>query len=338
LQYKIPQNVGIEDKIVGPFTLRQLIIVAVGCGISYVLFAVMSKVYELNFLEYFLIVLPALIAIAFAMVKINNIPLIKFIFLFLEFSIKPKSRLWDHRGISSIVAPDLDETKKETVVSGEGSELDKKAKRAANLNDLTRTLDSGGFDHLRDVEHDDIDDTYDDDLVTQAYFGHKRNESETENMYWRTKDAHMKMLDAFAAMPTTKLKKGSVEAMQAQQEIAKVKKEVEEQTVKSALSPKTAQAKSTATATQTPTPKPAPKATPQPSTPTPTKHAQSTTTPATQAQPTATKKKPRKRKRPVPKPARKGSVNTTNKAKPAQIVPKTQSPKSKVQNPNSQAP
>ena len=72
MQYKIPQNVGIEDKIVGPLTLRQLIIISVGVGISYVLFALLSKVYELNFLEYIIIAIPMLLAVAFALIKIND--------------------------------------------------------------------------------------------------------------------------------------------------------------------------------------------------------------------------------------------------------------------------
>ena len=45
LQYKIPQDIGIEDKIVGPFSLRQLLIVAVGGGISYAIFAISSRLY-----------------------------------------------------------------------------------------------------------------------------------------------------------------------------------------------------------------------------------------------------------------------------------------------------
>ncbi len=256
----------------------------------------MSKVYELNFIEYIVILIPALLAFAFAMVKINNIPLIKFLFLFLEFSIKPKGRVWNHRGISSVVAPDLGNTKKEDMVTGYESKMDRKAKKAANLRELTRTLDSGSFNHLRDVEHDDIDVSRDDDLVTQAYFGHKRNESETENMYWRTKDAHIKMLDAFAAMPTTKLKKGSVEAMQAQQEIAKIKKEVEGKQVVATSPP----------ITKSPL-----------------------------AQSTVPHKKPRKRQRQVPKPARKGSINTTDKAQPVKIItqrPKAKNSKLKTQN------
>lgn len=325
MQYKIPQNVGIEDKIVGPLTLRQLIILAVGCGISYVLFAIMSKLYELNILEYIIIAIPAVLAAAFALIKINDVPLIKFLFLFLEFSIKPKKRIWDHRGIAALVAPDLTVGAAKTEVTAAEGELDEKAKKAANLRGLTQVLDSGGFEHMEPVEHKDIDTVHDDNLVTQAYFGHK--ESKTENMYWRTTEAHKAMLDHFASLPVTQLKKGTKEAAIAQAEVAKVEKEVEEmqrqkkgkQVVKAA--------------TNRPAPKPA-QAAASPICPNcggkmTEGHvcpiAPKAQAPAQSEVATQPKKKPRKRKRPVPQPVRKNNqVNTINKNQPTEYIPKAQ--------------
>lgn len=225
MQYKIPQNVGIEDKIVGPLTLRQLIILAVGFGISYVLFAIISKLYELNILEYVVIVLPGLFSAAFALVRINDIPLTKYLFLFLEFAIKPKRRVWDHRGIVSIVSPDLTQETVTTAVRED--ESGKKARTAGNLSELTRMLDSGGFEHVRPVVHTDMDKTKDDDLVTEAYFGNKRDQSATQNMYWRTKDSQMKRLNILASLPVTELKKGTKETAIAQEQILKAKEEVD---------------------------------------------------------------------------------------------------------------
>ncbi len=224
MQYKIPQNVGIEDKIVGPLTLRQLIILVVGFGISYVFFATLNKLYELNILEYIIIAIPAVVAAAVSLIKINDIRLTKFILMFLEFSIKPKKRLWDHRGIASLVAPDLTEIKKEEKAPKDT--LGQKAKKAANLSDLTQVLDSSGFEHLETIDHKEIDEVHDDDLMAQVYFGHK--DSSTGNMYWRTRESHKKMLDLFAKLPVTKLKKGSKEAAIAQKEIAKAKHEAED--------------------------------------------------------------------------------------------------------------
>lgn len=194
LQYKIPQNIGIEDKIVGPFSLRQLIILAVGGGISYVLFAISSRLYELNFIEYILIALPGIISVAAAMLKIHNVTFAKYILLMLEFAIKPKKRMWDHRGISALVAPDLTE-KKTTAKEGAAAE---RGRKGVNLSSLSAMLDSGGFENVEQVKHEDIDKVDDDDLITEAYFGHKKKESSTENMYWRTREVQKKKLDILA--------------------------------------------------------------------------------------------------------------------------------------------
>ena len=40
---KIPQNIYVEDRIIGPVTLKQLIITGLGMGISYVLYATVTK-------------------------------------------------------------------------------------------------------------------------------------------------------------------------------------------------------------------------------------------------------------------------------------------------------
>jgi len=193
LQYKIPQNVGIEDKIVGPLSLRQLIILSIGIGISYVLFAIIGKFYELNVFEYVVISLPAILAAALALVKIHDATFGKFVILFLEYNLNPKQRVWDHRGIASLVTPDLTDghmDKPKEITAKESS------KKVVNLEDLGRILDSGGFNNVESIEHSDIDNAKDEVLVQQAFFGHKKNK--TENMYWRTSDSHKERLKVMA--------------------------------------------------------------------------------------------------------------------------------------------
>jgi hypothetical protein len=352
-QYKIPQNVGLEDKIVGPLTLRQLIMLAVGFGISYVLFAILSKLYELNFIEYGVIALPGLLAVAFALIKINDIPLLKYLFLFLEFSIKPKKRVWDHRGISSIVAPDLDEDDK-TVTPTFATELDEKAKKAANLKELTRMLDSGEFQNVKDVQHEDIDVSNDDDLVTQAYFGDKKkiDESPTKNMYWRTKKSQLKRLEMLASLPTTELKKGTKEADIAKEQIRQAKAEAESENQKPVqVSAPVIKQKPVQISAPAVTQKPAPQTKQEkpsilgqqktntvkpvnvvasPKNQTMVKQnapvVKKTEIPKQQA-PVQNQNSPRKRQRQIPQPVRKDNhINTTNKNQPAQYLPK-ESPK-----------
>lgn len=219
LQYKIPQNIGIEDKIVGPFSLRQLIIVAVGVGISYVLFAASSKLYELGILEYIIIALPGLIALAVALIKVNDLTFTQYLLLALEFAIKPKRRLWNHLGISMLVDPNLNEVQKSKQIKVE------KKKKNVNLKDLTRILDSGGFEGVQTTDHEDIDETKDNNLMVEAFFGNKKGKG--ENMWVRTAkdpEAYKRKLNLLSKLPKPELQA----LKEVKEQISLLKKQQEE--------------------------------------------------------------------------------------------------------------
>lgn len=99
---KIPQNVQIEDKVVGPLSLRQIIIIAIGGGFSYVLYALVQKSSgHVGIPLTIALWVPAAIAAAFAMVNINDLSLLRICFLLLERTQKPGQRVWGPRqGIS----------------------------------------------------------------------------------------------------------------------------------------------------------------------------------------------------------------------------------------------
>lgn len=342
LQYKIPQNVGIEDRIVGPLTLRQLIILSVGAAISYMLFAVLSKVYELNMLEYGVIALPFLFSAAVALIRINDNSFSKFVLLFVEFGVKPKKRVWDHRGISNLVAPDLTEQKDagaETKKEGEP------VRKNINLRDLSHILDSGGLDHVRVKTQADIDAAADDDLVTQAFFGNKK--SSTDNMYWRSnKYDRGKRLNLLAKLPSTAPKKqdapspvpvaaaAAPSASPTAGTAAPAPKPVSvpitvstPRVTPAATAPKPAPAKPV-TVSPTPAAKPVPvksvSATPAPSAPS----TDGTVLPAVPVTAdTPEKKKRRRKKKPQATSAsRVTAVNTIDKNKPVQFIQKPAAP------------
>ena len=99
---KIPQNVYIEDRIVGPLTLRQIIIMAVGGGFSYAIYASLSKAYgHVDILTTAIVWSPAAIAALFAIVKINDLSLARIVLLIIERMLKAPVRTWTPReGIS----------------------------------------------------------------------------------------------------------------------------------------------------------------------------------------------------------------------------------------------
>lgn len=321
LQYKIPQNVGIEDKIVGPFSLRQLIIIAIGAGVSYVLFVVTSRIYELNILEYIFLALPALFSLALAMLKIHNVSFGKYILLMLEFAIKPKKRMWDHRGISALVAPDL--TGKKT--DGKKKEqTPKKARGNVNLSDLSATLDSGGFEHVEQISHEDIDEVTDDDLITEAYFGNKQK-TKSDNMYWRTRDMQKKKLELLAKMtPAERTKAKKAEA--AIKEASPQKKESVVQHLAEVIK-EARQNNQTTKNNQPATPPPAAVEPVISSTPPAEKKATPSSPSETFAAPPPKKKKRRRKRKPKKtgqEPVRPDTqVNTTQKSDPDKLIRKS---------------
>lgn len=103
---KIPQNVQIEDRIIGPITLRQLIITVVGCGVSYVLWSGMEKAFGTASITVTIIAwIPALIFVAFAFVKIYDVSLLRFMRLMIGRWHTPQKRLWIPRAVTPTLIP-----------------------------------------------------------------------------------------------------------------------------------------------------------------------------------------------------------------------------------------
>lgn len=103
---KIPQNVQIEDRIIGPVTLRQLIITIVGCGISYVLWSGLEKAFgTVSVVVTIIAWIPALIFVAFAFVKVYDVSLLRMIILLIERGTKPQTRVWVPRADMIVTGP-----------------------------------------------------------------------------------------------------------------------------------------------------------------------------------------------------------------------------------------
>ncbi|MEK7219013.1 MAG: PrgI family protein [Patescibacteria group bacterium] len=96
---KIPQNVYIEDRIVGPLTLKQVMIIALGGGFSYVLYAFAGKAAggQLGLVPTVLVWIPAALAVVFALVKVNDLSLLRIVLLSIEKMNKPPERVWTPR-------------------------------------------------------------------------------------------------------------------------------------------------------------------------------------------------------------------------------------------------
>lgn len=157
---KIPQNVYVEDRIVGPLTLRQLMIVAIGGGGSYAIWSSLMKTFgKLDPVTTAIVWTPAVISLAFAFIRINDLSLMRLLLLRLEHMQKPSVRTWGPRtGISITVRTftTADQKKNAPVTS---------AQLAAKRNKLEELKSSmnGGTEELEPL---DIPDTPDDIAVS----------------------------------------------------------------------------------------------------------------------------------------------------------------------------
>ena len=93
MQFKVPTNVQREDQIVGPLTLKQLIIVGVGGGISYAIYVSLAPYFIwLTWLPPVAII--TLLTLAIAFIKPLNLSFMKWVLLWLERMLMPQQRFW----------------------------------------------------------------------------------------------------------------------------------------------------------------------------------------------------------------------------------------------------
>jgi hypothetical protein len=134
-QFVVPQFIDVEDKILGPITVRQFIIL-LAAGFLLVIF------YKLfNFITFIVVGLPILVlAIVLAFVKINGMPFHFFLLNIIQTLRKPNLRVWD-KTISKDEAKAKLEKKPEPVTT-------KKATKApattSRLQELSLVVNTGG--------------------------------------------------------------------------------------------------------------------------------------------------------------------------------------------------
>jgi uncharacterized phage infection (PIP) family protein YhgE len=130
MQFKVPQNIDMEDKIIGPFTMKQFIYLLVAGTIIYGWWNYLSKSYTNFTLEFVAVAIPVgLLGMAFALVKVNDRPFEVFALNLLKFLFSPKQRKWvgGYQGEPVIILDKAEEAPKEQVQKSE-EDLDALAK------------------------------------------------------------------------------------------------------------------------------------------------------------------------------------------------------------------
>lgn len=89
MQFQVPQFIDIEDKVIGPFTVKQFLYIIAAAGILFILFKL------LNIVIFIILAIPiAALTYALAFIKIHNQPFINVIKNALGFLRKPDFYVW----------------------------------------------------------------------------------------------------------------------------------------------------------------------------------------------------------------------------------------------------
>ncbi|HWC57400.1 MAG TPA: PrgI family protein [Candidatus Paceibacterota bacterium] len=89
MQFKVPQFIDVEDKVVGPFTFRQFIYLAGGVGAVYLSFKILPALIALFVAPVF-----AALAVALTFYKYNDKPFINLLESLVRFYARSRLYLW----------------------------------------------------------------------------------------------------------------------------------------------------------------------------------------------------------------------------------------------------
>ncbi|PIR54844.1 hypothetical protein COU74_03810 [Candidatus Peregrinibacteria bacterium CG10_big_fil_rev_8_21_14_0_10_36_19] len=139
MQYKVPQDVQREDTIIGPLTLKQIGILGIGGGIAYAIYVTLAKNWMIE------VWLPptgivVMITLAFAFLKVHNLPFHIYLMSLIEFHYLPKKRIWI-QGAGTPFVPPFQEKKIEKKIDTAPK------KEQKSIEELAEILDSKGKKH-----------------------------------------------------------------------------------------------------------------------------------------------------------------------------------------------
>lgn len=136
-RFKVPQNLEMEDRIIGNLAMWQFVYLVVGGMLAYA--AYMKLPSPLN---YIIAVPLALFAAASGLLKINNQPFPKFFVSLISYLTTPRERVWQKENTEEKSVIRQEEAKKESTV------IVKKRLSPEELTHLAQVEDSHGFSEV----------------------------------------------------------------------------------------------------------------------------------------------------------------------------------------------
>ena len=92
MRYQVPQFIEIEDKVIGPFTVKQFVYIVGGAGMSFIVYNYLNSYVALILIAG---IIPLSLALAFY--KMNNKPFIDFLESAFMFYTKRNLYIWKKR-------------------------------------------------------------------------------------------------------------------------------------------------------------------------------------------------------------------------------------------------
>ena len=89
MQFQVPQKIDLEDKVIGPLTIKQFLYLLAGGMLDYIWFRFF------NFTVFFLLALPTTVLfVALALARVQDQPFPQFLGSLVLFVLRPKQRTW----------------------------------------------------------------------------------------------------------------------------------------------------------------------------------------------------------------------------------------------------
>lgn len=141
MQFKVPQNIDMQDRIIGPLTLGQFFYLLFGGLTIYILFNKLVLA-GLSFFFWILAIPTGLLSFAMAFLKVNDRPFPFFFLAAIRFLSQPRQRVWQH---SAEAAP-----KKPVKVRPDDNStvVPRKSLDTVKVRELADILDKGGANGL----------------------------------------------------------------------------------------------------------------------------------------------------------------------------------------------
>lgn len=142
-QYKIPQKLDIEEKIIGPFTLKQFVFLLFGAVVVYILF---NMFYTVTPAIFMITATPvAMITLSFVFIRINERPFEDFIFYFIGFLKNSRQLRWQKstklRTFERMTSSSADDVLKQKTIE----KLAKRGIVKSRLTEIAKVLDTKGW-------------------------------------------------------------------------------------------------------------------------------------------------------------------------------------------------